>query len=109
MSITEPDKTGIHDVLEKLGRVFMQYLDIDKVVLFGSRARGDHRRTSDIDLCIYGNDLSKRDRYDILDAIEDIETFYSFDIVFYDELDNEAIKESIIKDMYLIYERNNYG
>lgn len=52
-------------------------------MLFGSRARGDHKRTYDIDLCIYGDALDKRDRYKILDDIEELNTFYSFDIVFF--------------------------
>ncbi|MGG4012466.1 nucleotidyltransferase domain-containing protein [Bacillus smithii] len=31
---------------------------IQKVVLFGSRARGDYRKTSDIDLAIYTNNAT---------------------------------------------------
>lgn len=99
------DLTAIHNVMQELEKIFNKYSDIDKVVLFGSRARGDYKSTSDIDLCIFGNSLSKRDRYSILDDIDEIETFYSFDVVFFDELDEEPIKESVLRDMKKIYGR----
>lgn len=99
------DLTAIHNVMQELEKIFNKYSDIDKVVLFGSRARGDYKSTSDIDLCIFGNSLSKRDRYSILDDIDEIETFYSFDVVFFDELDEEQIKESVLGDMKKIYGR----
>ena len=46
----ELDKTGIKQVvLDELISIAERY-HIEKLILFGSRARGDFRRTSDIDL-----------------------------------------------------------
>ena len=92
---------GIGLVLGMLNKVFMQYTNIDKVVLFGSRARGDYKRTSDIDLCVYGDTLNKRERYNILE----LDTFYSFDVVFFDELDKQSFIESIMRDQVMIYKK----
>ena len=52
------EHTGIKPkVIEEI-RTFARKYNIDKVILFGSRARGDYRRTSDIDLAVVGGDLS---------------------------------------------------
>ena len=33
---------------------------VEKVILFGSRARGDYGRASDIDLAVYGGNILNR-------------------------------------------------
>ena len=50
------EHTGIKPkVIEEI-RTFARKYNIDKVILFGSRARGDYRRTSDIDLFYFIRD-----------------------------------------------------
>lgn len=45
------------DAVAKLCEVFAQYLDIETVVLYGSRAKGNYRPASDIDLTLKGKKL----------------------------------------------------
>lgn len=40
--------------LATLRAIFAQVPDLEKVVLFGSRAKGTHRPASDIDLALFG-------------------------------------------------------
>jgi predicted nucleotidyltransferase len=40
--------------LEALKQVFSSYLEIDQVIIYGSRARGNFRPGSDIDLTLKG-------------------------------------------------------
>lgn len=48
------EKTGIKPVvIQEICSLARKY-DISKVILFGSRARGDYKRTSDIDLAVCG-------------------------------------------------------
>ena len=48
--------TGIRpEVIEEIRNLAQKY-DIEKVILFGSRARGDFRRTSDIDIAVTGRE-----------------------------------------------------
>ena len=50
--------TGIRpEVIEEIRNLAQKY-DIEKVILFGSRARGDFRRTSDIDIAVTGGDFA---------------------------------------------------
>lgn len=71
-------------------------LGATKIVLFGSRARGDNRPRSDIDLAVYG--LDARCQSAFLEAIDNLPTLLDFDIVFITESTAPALLENIKKD-----------
>jgi len=50
----------IIDLIKFIGE---KYNDIDKIVIYGSRARGDNRKTSDIDIAVYCKDDSHKGVY----------------------------------------------
>ncbi|MBQ5906265.1 MAG: nucleotidyltransferase domain-containing protein, partial [Clostridia bacterium] len=50
----------------------------DKIILFGSRARGDHREKSDIDIAVYG--IPKEKHFAFSQDIGNIPTLLQFDI-----------------------------
>lgn len=69
--------TGIRpEVIEEIRNLAQKY-DIEKVILFGSRARGDFRRTSDIDIAVTGGDFARF----ALDVDEETSTLLEYDIV----------------------------
>ncbi|WP_312070428.1 nucleotidyltransferase domain-containing protein [Anaerotignum propionicum] len=75
-----------------------------KIVLFGSRARGDNHARSDIDLAIYG--MEECNRSGFWSEIDDLPTLLKFDLVYVsDNTDQELIK-NIEKDGVLIYEQS---
>ncbi len=88
-------------VFERLMAYFAGEEDIQKVVLFGSRARGTARYNSDIDLCI---DYIGKQKWKIREDIDDIVGIYSCDVLFFDAL-NEDIKRQIERDGKTIYEK----
>ncbi len=58
------EQTGIREqVLEEIRDLAEKY-HLKKVILFGSRARGDYRRTSDIDLAVTGLEALQAERGD---------------------------------------------
>ena len=69
--------TGIRKQVIKEIFDFAQKYNVAKVILFGSRARGDFKRTSDIDLAVSGGNF---DRF-ALDVDEETSTLLMFDIV----------------------------
>ena len=94
------EHTGIKPkVIEEI-RTFARKYNIDKVILFGSRARGDYRRTSDIDLAVVGGDFARF----ALDVDEETSTLLEYDIVDLDEPMQPELLESIQKDGKIIYE-----
>ena len=64
-----------------------------KVVLFGSRARGDNRSNSDIDIAIYGMPESQRGIF--VAELEKLPTLLKIDIVHVSEVMNEKFLQNI--------------
>ena len=49
---------GLSDtVIKELQDVFRRHANIKKVLIFGSRSKGNYRAGSDIDLAVIGNDI----------------------------------------------------
>ncbi len=74
---------------------------LKKVILFGSRARGDYRRTSDIDLAVSGGNIAGFS----LDIEEEISTLLKFDIVDLDGAVQPELLREIEKDGRMVYEQ----
>ena len=74
---------------------------LDRVILFGSRSRGDNRERSDIDLAIQGGDTVAF----AASADEDIPTLLMFDVVYLDKPVQKELLEEIRKDGVVIYEK----
>ncbi len=65
----------------------------EKLMLFGSRARGTHRPTSDIDLAVFGLDSTHARRLYL--ALEDLPTLLQFDLVCVDNNTSPALLHNI--------------
>lgn len=93
-------KTGIKpEVIEEICRIAKKYA-VRKVVLFGSRARGDYRRASDIDLAVQGGNV---DRFAV-DVREETSTLLEYDVIDLDEKLQEKLRKSICEEGITIYE-----
>lgn len=75
--------------------------NLDRVILFGSRARGNNRERSDIDLAIQGGNTVAF----ATSADEDIPTLLMFDVVDLDKPIQKELLEEIRKDGVVIYEK----
>ncbi len=71
------------------------------IILFGSRARGDFSKYSDIDIAV-DIDLSFREKRKLKEKIEAISGLYSVDLVFLNEAQNN-FKEKILKEGKVLY------
>ena len=94
-------RTGIKPlVLEEIKKIAEQY-GVKKVILFGSRARGDYQRASDIDLAVEGGRITDF----ILDIKDTTSTLLNFDIVDMEKTGQGAFLDSIKKEDVIIYEK----
>ena len=91
--IREAVLTEIRDLAEKYG--------LERVVLFGSRARGDYKKTSDIDLAVTGGNITLF----TLDVEEETSTLLSFDVVSLHGSVQEELRKSIEQEGRLLYEK----
>ena len=81
-----------------------QKYPISKVVIFGSRAKGNNKPASDIDLAVYTlPDFAHAGHF--TSDIEEMQTLLKIDIVFIDKCKNEKLIANIEKEGVAIYER----
>lgn len=88
-------------------QLFMQNAAIEKVILFGSRATNMHETGLDIDLAIQGIGVTSSDISRIHFVLEnDSPTLLWFDVLHYDTLKDENLKQRIDTQGKVIFERN---
>ena len=79
---------------------------VDAIYLFGSRARGDNRERSDIDIAVFCPRATKKDWLSILNIVENADTLLMIDCIRLDEeLTTSPLYQQIEEDKKLIYER----
>ncbi len=94
-------KTGIRKtVLDEIVSIALKY-DVKKVVLFGSRARGDYKRTSDIDLAVDGGNFSRF----AIDVDEDTSTLLTYDVIDLGRNMQKELLDAIRNEGVVIYEK----
>lgn len=81
--------------------VLAKKYNIDKIILFGSRARGTNRERSDIDLAVSGGDILNFS----LDIDEEVWTLLMFDVVNLDRGISDELQKEIERDGIVIYEK----
>lgn len=92
--------TGIKlRVIEEIKELAQKY-KIKRVILFGSRARGDYHKTSDIDLATEGGNHVRF----ALDVDELTTTLLKYDIIDLDGPVQEELRQAIREEGILLYE-----
>lgn len=85
--------------------VFQKFIVIDKVVIFGSRAKGNFRPGSDIDLAIFSLNMTYLELMNLENEIDDLLMPYSVDIVHFDKLTNPELIDHIKRVGVQLYAR----
>lgn len=94
----------IHQMLQEMFSQARTRLAGHRVVIFGSRARGDARPRSDFDIGVIGESpLPLQDFYALADQIEDLPTLYRIDWVDFARA-SEKFRRSALTSMKVIYE-----
>lgn len=89
--------------IERINRVFQSHPAIDKVVLYGSRAKGTYRNGSDIDLTIFGDNLTYEQLNQIETQLDDLSLPYQIDLSLFHYIDNPDLIEHINRVGKLFY------
>ena len=89
--------------INELLRYFRSKTEVEKVVIFGSRAKNTYRTGSDIDFAIWTND--HLNFHSISTELDDLPTPYKFDIIDYKSLNHEGMKKCIDDDGILFYQK----
>ena len=92
-------------IIDEIVNVISKYEEIDKAVVFGSRARGDYKKTSDIDLGIFSSNISSTKLNLLRDNIDTLDIIYKVDVVHFESLNKEGIIKNIKSEGVIIYSR----
>lgn len=99
--LIDRDLHYIHKALEK-------YPEIDRVIIYGSRALGNYKMGSDVDLAIVGEMVSRKTMVGVNDDLNEVYPLpYTFDLVHYDELSNEDLIKHIDKYGEELYRKHD--
>lgn len=97
------DDGEMDQIIDQIKDLAQKYC-IDQLVLFGSRARGDHSPYSDYDIAVFGKKLSSVEEASFWSEIEEIETLKKIDLVFVNDTTSEKLLENIRRDGVILYE-----
>ena len=91
-------------LLDKIKIIATNYSSIRKIVLFGSRARGNAGKTSDYDIAVFGCD--ENDKILFLSDIDDLPELRKIDVLFVENGNvNKSIYDSIKKEGIIIMDK----
>ena len=90
-------------IMEDLCRVFRRFPEIERVLVYGSRGRGDFKPHSDIDLAIIAPTMTRQRFTKLWSALEDLPIVFRLDVVHWDSVGNPRLKEQILREGRVIY------
>jgi len=83
------------ETVAKIREVLSRFPEVEKAVLYGSRAKGDARPGSDIDLALFGSRLDQNKVGQIDDALDDLLLPYRFDLSIFARITHPDLLEHI--------------
>lgn len=92
--------------IEDIRRIFMSVPSVQEAIVYGSRARGDNRRYSDLDITLRGDGISDGDMTKIYFMIDDLLLPYTVDLSIYSHIRNEKLIANIINEGKLLYSKS---
>lgn len=97
---------GLKDnIVESIVQVFSSHEEVNKVVLYGSRAKGNYKEGSDIDLTLIGNNLNLKDLNRISLELDDLLLPYTFDISLFHQISNSELIDHINRVGVVVFEK----
>jgi predicted nucleotidyltransferase len=86
-----------------------QFDDIEVAVIFGSRAKGNFKKASDIDIAIQGKAITSKTATGLRSVLEELPLPYFFDVVHYETIQNQDLTDHIDRVGEIIYQRPAFG
>lgn len=92
--------------IKKICAVFARYPQVEKAVLYGSRAKGNYKNGSDIDLTLCGGaDLTLGVQYKVMEELDDLLLPYTIDLSIFRDVSDPDVVEHIRRRGVTFYEK----
>ncbi len=93
--------------IQKINAVLSRYPQVEKAILYGSRAKGNYKNGSDIDLTLRGGtDLSLNVLYKILDDLDELLLPYTIDLSIFNDIGDPDVIEHIQRVGVIFYDKS---
>lgn len=97
-------KFGLSDKkIDLIRSVFQNKPEVDRVFIYGSRAKGTHKKNSDIDLVVRFKKRKKKSLNQIRYELEDLPLIYKIDVTDEDEISEGDFKKEFEKTKKIFY------
>jgi uncharacterized protein len=93
--------------LDRLTEVFKNFPEVESVVIYGSRAKGNYKPGSDIDLTLRGHSITQHQCNEIAESIDALLLPYSVDLSVLSTLNHAELEAHIARVGQDLYRRNN--
>jgi predicted nucleotidyltransferase len=95
------------DAIAKINKIFAKYPQVEEAILYGSRAKGNFKEGSDVDLTLKGKKLNLSLINKISLEIDDLLLPYSFDISILDQINNPDLIDHVKRRGVIFYSLKN--
>ncbi len=79
------------ETITSMHSIFQQYSNLEEVILYGSRAKGNYKRGSDIDISLKGDKLTFSDLLKIEGELDDLLLPYKIDISLFRQIKDQEV------------------
>ena len=92
------------ETIQMINRVFEKYPQVEKAIIYGSRAKGNFKRGSDIDLVLKGSGLNLSVMNKIRNELDDLMLPYTIDVSNFDQIANTDLIDHIQRVGQVFYD-----
>ena len=101
-----PPRFGLKEsTIARVNKVFAGHTEIERAILYGSRAKGTFRNSSDIDLTLEGDGITSEQFNRIMLELDDLLLPYTIDLSLKRQIDNPDLLAHIGRVGVVFYER----
>ncbi|MEQ9107828.1 MAG: nucleotidyltransferase domain-containing protein [Limnobacter sp.] len=97
------------EIVRQLTSVFARYPNIETVYLFGSRAKGNFRDGSDIDLAVLAPEMKPEIFTQLWNEIDALPMVFKVDCLHFEQLENDALKQKVLNEGVVFYQASSAG
>lgn len=84
---------------------FSQITNLEKVILYGSRAKGNYKKFSDVDITLLGKEIGVSDLFKLQDLLYESDLPYMYDVSLFKSLTNPDLIDHINRKGVVLWER----
>ncbi len=95
------------NIIDQINAIFESHKEIEKIILYGSRAKANFRPNSDIDLTLIGEKINLKLLNDISWELDDLLLHYTFDLSIYNHIKQNDLLEHIERVGIVFYQKKS--